>query len=78
MDGYQILLNVGPTKTKSKYPFIIMNEIQLKNTRRYIELEFIDALKVMRRKNKQIIRGGGSGKKEGNQKNKCNVIFMTF
>jgi hypothetical protein len=74
MDGYQILLNVGPTKTKSQYPFVIMNELQLKNTRRYIELEFISALMAMRKKRNSIIRGGG----KNNGKNKCNVIFMTF
>jgi hypothetical protein len=81
MEGYQILLNVVPTKSKSKYPFIIMNELQLKKTRRYIELEFVNALQAMRKKNK-IAVSGGLDKDISIDANcndcKCSVLFVDF
>ena len=79
MEGYQILLNVAPTKLKSKYPFIIMNELQIKKTRRYIELEFVKALQAMRKKSKGGAVGGGNVSlgavcADG----RCAILFIDF
>ena len=63
MEGYQVLLNVQPTSSKSKYPFVIMDELQVKKTRKYIDLEFIDALQALKKKkygSNDQVKGGGA------------------
>jgi hypothetical protein len=77
MDYYQILLKVAPTKLKSKYPFIVMNELQIKKTRRYIELEFVNALHAMRKKNSNTT-GGNSSDVTTCTNGKCIVMFADF
>ena len=77
MEDYQILLKVAPTKLKSKYPFIIMNELQIKKTRRYIELEFVNALYSMKKKNKDTV-GGNSSRDTQCTNEKCIVLFADF
>jgi hypothetical protein len=80
MEGYQILLNVAPSASKSKYPFIVMDETQIKKTRKYIDLEFVSALKTMRReKNKKYVGGHDTisiGPICANSK--CTVMFVEF
>lgn len=80
MEGYQILLNVAPSASKSKYPFIIMDELEVKKTRRYIELEFINALKTARReKNKKYNARGGFDKPPADCTDMvCTVVFADF
>lgn len=78
MEGYQILLKVAPTKSKSKYPFIVMDELQIKKTRKYIELEFVQALQSMRKKNKGRVSGGAYPGGAFCGDGKCTILFIDF
>ena len=62
MEEYQILLSVEHHSTKSKYPFVIMDELMVKKTCNYIDIEFVPAMQRMRdinnNKYKNNVKGG--------------------
>ena len=74
MNDYKTLLQVTPLSEKSKYPFTVMNELEIKKTYKTIELELVDAHRAARReaiKNMKRIRGGGCDPR-------IQIIFISF
>ena len=55
MDGYEMLLTVMPTKNKSKYPFSIMDEIEVTKTRKNIDIEFVKASQTYKKFDKNRV-----------------------
>ena len=73
MESYQILLSVGPEALKSQYPFVIMDELLIKKTREYIDLEFTNKLTPLRRKKYNRPRNIRGGKDD-----KTTILFVEF
>jgi hypothetical protein len=73
MNEFQILLSVEHRSTKSTYPFCIMDELMIKKTRKYIDVEFIPALQRMRKISKDNVKGGAI-----TQMGQGEIIFTDF